>query len=128
MFDDTVSSTVRPLLGPPLGWMVIPSCTEHTMIHIIYYTMGHRPLKSNFILSKDKINSDRLRKLCANCLGDHPVGQGGYPQYCCTVSWVHVSLLGALWALSTSLSLSVACCTWPVKIYKNMGYNGFGVM
>ena len=62
MFDDTVSSTVRPLLGPPLGWVVIPvlmyrySCTgtEHTMIHIIYYTMGHRPLKSNFILSKIK--------------------------------------------------------------------------
>ena len=36
VFDDTVSSTVRPLLGPPLGWVVIPSvlymwvgCTVH---------------------------------------------------------------------------------------------------
>ena len=44
---------------PRGGWVVIPSTTVHvgwlystcvnTMIHIIiYYTMGHRPLKSNF--------------------------------------------------------------------------------
>ena len=36
VFDDTVSSTVRPLLGPPLGWVVITvlmymwvGCTVH---------------------------------------------------------------------------------------------------
>ena len=72
MFDDTVSSTVRTLLGPPLGWVVIPSTDApvhlyrtciFTMTHIIYYTMGHSLLKSNLVLSKDKTKSDRLLKL-----------------------------------------------------------------
>ena len=62
MFDDTVSSTVRPLLGlgPHLGWVVIPSTdvpvqlyrTYYDSYYILYY--GTPPLKidcENYVLT-----------------------------------------------------------------------------
>ena len=83
--------------------------TYYDSYYILYY--GTPPLKIEFYFIKDKINSDRLRKLCANCLGDHPVGAGWLsPVYSC--SCLHVSLLGALWAPSTSLVLLF--CLLPV--------------
>ena len=103
--------------GPPLGWVVIPSTAVHvgwlystcifTMTHIIYYTMVHSLLKSNFLLSKDKRNSDRLRKLCANCLGDHPVGLGGYPLCTHVVVYKYRYWVGFAHPVPLSLSL------WP---------------
>ena len=62
-----------------------------------------------------------------------PRGAGWlFPVYCtCGLvvgCWVHVSLLGALWAPSTSLSRTIVTSTGLVKNLQKLDYNGFGVM
>ncbi len=50
-----------------------------------------------------------------NCLGTTPWWLGGYSHFCCTCVLVVQYMnhfLGGLCPPSTSLSLSVACCTW----------------
>ena len=62
----------------PVGWVVIPSTdvpvqlyrTYYDSYYILYY--GTPPLKIEFYFITDTINSDRLRKLCANCWGTTP--------------------------------------------------------
>ena len=109
---------------PPLGgWVVIPSTAVHvgwlynqymylyydSYNNILYY--GTPPLKIEFYFIKDKINSDRLRKLCANCLvGTTPWGLGCYPL--CTHVVVYKYRYWVGFAHPVPLSLSVACCTW----------------
>jgi hypothetical protein len=56
-------------------------------------------------------------------LGTTPWGLGGYPQYCCTVSWLLGTCIVTGWALPTQY-LPLSVCGLLYVVGKNVPKNG----